>query len=65
MKYYIPYLVSTLALSGQEIALKVERARGVALAGLAAFGREAVVLREAHLATLTRHPRVTITCGKH
>ena len=55
------YLISTLALSGQQVALEVEGASGVALAGLAALGGEAVVLRKTHLTTLTRHPGVTIT----
>jgi hypothetical protein len=58
-----PDLVSTLALPGQEVALEVERPGGIALASLAPVGREAIVLRQAHLATLARHSRITVTYG--
>ena len=55
------YFISALALPGEEVTLEVEGTGGVALAGLAALRGEAVVLRKTHLASLTRHPGVTIT----
>ena len=59
--FNVQYLVSTLALSCEKVALEVERSRGVALASLAPVRGEAVVLRQAHLATLARYTRITVT----
>jgi len=55
------YFVSTLALAGEKVTLKVEGAGGVALAGLAALRGESVVLRKTHFASLTRYPGVAVT----